>query len=104
MNTVTVPTITSFKSNLVFDDGVNTQIFTDAIEYCEDKTPIVSGVDPKIGDIYGGYNITISGDYLNISTPKVNIDDKECVVSTSNKTQIKCTVSQRLALPSEVKF
>ena len=82
MNTVTVADTTSFKSDLVFDDGITTQTFANAIEYREDKTPIVTGVTPDSGDVFGGYDITITGNYLDVGTPKVNIDGKECVVST----------------------
>jgi hypothetical protein len=76
MNTVVVSDTTSFKSDLVFDDGVATQTFATAIEYREDKTPTVTGVTPDKGDVFGNYDITISGTNLNVGTPKVNIDDK----------------------------
>lgn len=61
MNTVAVPDTTSFKADLVFDDGANTQTFANVIEYREDKTPIVTGVTPGKGDVFGNYDITITG-------------------------------------------
>jgi hypothetical protein len=76
MNTVAVTNTASFKSDLVFDDGVTTQTFATVIEYREDKTPIVTGVTPDKGDVFGNYDITITGTNLNVGTPKVNIDDK----------------------------
>jgi len=93
MNTVTVSDIASFKSDLVFDDGVTTQTFTNAIEYREDKTPIVTGVTPDSGDVFGNYDITITGVYFGTSVPTVTIDSKDCVVSTHTDTQIECKVA-----------
>ena len=56
MNTVTVADLTSFQSDLVFDDGITTQTFASAIEYRQEKTPIVTGVTPDKGDVFGGYD------------------------------------------------
>jgi hypothetical protein len=54
--------------------------------------------------VYGGYNITITGDYLNIDTPTVNIDGIECVVQTSTASSVVCLVGARLQLPKKVTF
>lgn len=104
MSSVTVSSITSFVSDVYFDDGLNNQTFTGAVEYREDHTPIISTVSPDKGDVFGGYNITLTGVYLDVGTPTVNIDGIPCTVTSSNSTQIVCTVGARLTLPSQVVF
>jgi hypothetical protein len=61
------------------------------VEYRVDATPVVSDVSPKTGDVFGGYNITITGQYLDIGTAKVMIDGEECTVQgTPSATEIIC--------------
>lgn len=104
MNTITIADTTSFKSDLIFDDGANTQTFANAIEYRDDSTPIVTGVTPDKGDVFGNYDITLTGTSFDKGTPKVMIDGVECVVGSSTATQIVCKVGERKTLPNEVKF
>lgn len=104
MSSVTVSSITSFVSDVYFDDGLNNQTFTGAVEYREDHTPIITTVSPDKGDVFGGYNITLTGVYLDVGTPTVNIDGIPCTITSSNSTQIVCTVGTRLTLPSQVVF
>ena len=99
MSSATVASITSFPSDMYFDDGLTQQTFTSALEYRQDNTPIITGVTPDNGDVFGGYNITLTGVYLNVATPTVNVDGIACVVKSSNSTQIICTVGSRLTLP-----
>lgn len=73
---------------------------TGAITYRKDKTPFANRVTPNKGDVFGGYDITINGLYLNIGTPTVHIDGIECVVVASSSIEINCTVGERLTLPS----
>ncbi len=80
MSTVSITNVGSFISDLVFDDGLTQQTFTDAVEFREDNTPIVTGITPDSGDVFGGYDITISGSYLDIDTPAVSIDGVDCAV------------------------
>lgn len=71
----TIADINSFEpSNVTFTDGYNSQTFSNVIEYRVDATPVVSDVSNKTGDVFGGYNITITGQYLDIGTAKVMID------------------------------
>ncbi len=104
MSSVTIASITSFPSDVYFDDGLTNQTFTAALEYREDHTPIITSVSPDKGDVFGGYDITLTGLYLDVATPTVNVDGISCVVKTSNSTQIVCTVGARLTLPKEVSF
>ena len=70
MTDASVPDITSFTwPTTTFSDGFNTFTFNNAIEYREDKTPIVDTISPSTGDVFGGYNITLTGSYLDIGTP-----------------------------------
>lgn len=104
MSSVTVASIASFTSDVFFDDGLNTQTFTGAVEYREDHTPIITSVTPDKGDVFGGYDITLTGIYLDVGTPAVNVDGIPCAVKSSTSTQIVCTVGARLTLPKQVLF
>ena len=46
----------------------------------------------------------MTGVYLNVGVPTVNVDGIDCVVQTATATQIVCTLGSRLALPAEVSF
>lgn len=52
------------------------------------------------GDVFGAYDITISGTNLDVGTPKIMIDGVECVVATTGATTVTCTVGSRLTLPT----
>lgn len=73
-----------------FNDGFNTFTFSNAIEYRQDGTPIITSVTPANGDVFGGYNITIGGSYLDIGAVSVMIDGVECVFQTGTASQIIC--------------
>ena len=60
--------------NFMFNDGFNTLTFTNILSYRQDQTPIINTVTNPTGDVYGGYNITLAGSYLNIGTPSIKID------------------------------
>jgi hypothetical protein len=106
MSTVTVTSTDSVMSNVTFEDGIltNTKLFENAVEYKKITTPVVAGVSPNKGDVFGGYNITITGVYLNLFEPTVVIDSIPCVVKDNTQTQIICTVGARLNLPEKVMF
>ena len=57
-------------------------------------------VSPLYGDVFGGYDITLQGDNLNIGSSIILIDGISCVVSATTSTSIKCTVGSRLKAPS----
>lgn len=59
---------------------------------------------PDKGDVFGGYDITLTGTFLDVGVPTVFIDSIPCVVKSSTTTTIVCTVGARLALPSAVLF
>jgi hypothetical protein len=58
------------------------------------------------GDVFGGYDLILSGNYLNFATPSVVIDGKTCVINSaaSNDTSITCQVASRLTLPDANTF
>jgi hypothetical protein len=101
MNNVNIPSVTSFFSNLVIDDGHTQQTFLNAIEYRQDSTPVIEHVTPEKGDVFGGYTVTLTGKYLNISAPEVKIDGVECQVTSYTATQIQCIAGARPKLPTE---
>ena len=62
VNDATVSSISSYTwATTTFNDGYNTFDFTDVIEYRQDKTPIIDTVSPANGDVFGGYEITLTG-------------------------------------------
>jgi hypothetical protein len=86
MSSVTVASISSFTSDVFFDDGLNTQTFTGAVEYREDHSSIITAVTPDKGDVFGGYDITLTGLYLDLDVPAVNVDGIPCIVKSSTST------------------
>ena len=99
-----VSDISNHTVSPVFDDGHNTYSFTNAIEYRQDKTPIIDDVGPSTGNVFGGYNITLTGSFLDIGTAKVTIDGIDCAVKSSSSSQIVCEVGSRLNLPDKTSF
>ena len=75
MNDATVSDIINYTwQTTTFTDGYNTFTFDDSIEYRKDQTPVIETISPSTGDVFGGYNITLSGSYLDIGTPSIFID------------------------------
>ena len=85
----------SQSSDVTYNDGFNTQTFTNGIEFRQDKTPIVTSVAPRYGNISGGYDITLTGTNLNAGTPSITIDGVVCVNGAITATTIVCTVGAR---------
>ena len=56
------------------------------------------------GYVFGNYDITLAGSYLNLTDPTVTIDKIPCIVKYKDDTQIVCTVGERLTLPDKVSF
>jgi hypothetical protein len=84
--------LASYKTDVIFDDGVNQRTFTEFLIYNSAHTSIVKSVSPRNGDIFGGYNLTLTGVNLDVNTPTVNIDGIECVVKYVSSTSVKCLV------------
>jgi hypothetical protein len=89
---------------VTYEDGANTFTLASSIEFKQDHTPIVQTISKLNGDVFGGYNITLTGSYLNFDTPSVVIDGIPCAVAASSPTSITCTVGARLALPKANSF
>ena len=71
-------------ATITYKDGFNTKNYTNALQFRHDRTPVVDSIYPPYGDIFGGYNISITGKYLNTSVPTVYIDSVPCLVSLAN--------------------
>lgn len=97
-------TISSTQSSVYYFDGANTKAFSNAIEFRQDQTPVVQSVVPPYGDIFGNYNITISGTNLGFASATVLIDGVACSVASSTSTSIVCTVGARPAIPKANTF
>ena len=85
----------SQSSDVVYNDGLNSQTFTNAIEFRQDKTPIVTSVSPRYGDINGGYTLTLTGTNLDAASATVTIDGVDCPVASATASTITCTVGAR---------
>lgn len=81
-------------------DGFNSINFSNAVEFRDDRTPIVDGVSPAYGDVYGGYEIVINGANLGFGQQTILVDSVSCIVVASNDSQISCRVGARYVLPS----
>jgi hypothetical protein len=64
----------------------------------------VTAINPIRGDVFGGYDITLTGEFLNLGTPTVVIDGVECVYVSHTATEIVCTVGSRTTIPDELSF
>lgn len=99
-----VGSLTSNFASIIYEDGGNTLTLANQIEFREDHTPIVEKLSALNGHVFGGYDLTLTGKYLDFATPTVTIDGQSCVVSASTSTSITCAVAARLALPSSNSF
>jgi hypothetical protein len=74
------------------------------VEFRQDRTPVVDALSRTTGDVFGGYNLTLTGSYLNFSTPAVSIDGQPCTLLAATAGSITCNVSARFALPKQNSF
>jgi hypothetical protein len=96
----TLASLASNTAQVTYEDGTNTFTLTNSIEFRLDHTPVVATLSQPNGDVFGGYPITLTGNYLDFDTPSVLIDGIPCAVTASTTTAITCTVGARLALPA----
>lgn len=66
--------LSSHLSIVKYYDGFNSIEFANAVEFRDDRTPIVNEVVPAFGDVYGGYEIAIKGVNLGFELPIISID------------------------------
>ena len=97
LSTMIIANLDEHDVDVKFDDGVTQQTFATAIKFRRDNTPTVTSVTPKNGDVFGNYDITLTG--TNLGQATITIDGKECTYQSSTNTQIVCTVAPRLTLP-----
>jgi len=57
-------------------------------------------VNPPYGDVFGGYDITLTGTNLDAGVPVIQIDGIPCLVSIKTATSITCTVANRSNTPT----
>jgi len=94
--------LTSQPADVIYNDGLNTKTFANAIVYQQANTPVVTSVSPRYGDVFGNYTLTLSGTNLDVGTPVILIDGVSCAVTTTSATSIACTVGARATTPSTV--
>lgn len=92
--------LASQTADVIYYDGFNTKTFAGALEYRQDKTPIVTSVSPRYGDIFGGYTLNLTGTNLDAGTAVIKIDGIACSVTSSSATTILCTVGARPTTPT----
>lgn len=98
------PTLSGQAATVTYNDGFNTQSFTNALLFTSSATPTVTSVVPPYGDIFGGYNINITGTNLGFDTPTVLIDSIPCIFVSQTSTSIICTVGARPSIPTTNNF
>lgn len=98
------PTLSSQSATVTYNDGFNSKPFTNALQFTSSATPTVTSVVPPYGDIFGGYNINITGTNLGFATPTVLIDSIPCTFVSKTSTSIICTVGARSTIPKTNTF
>ena len=69
-----------------------TAVLENAYRYDDDLTPTVTSISPTYGPVYGGTQLTISGEALT-DTTSVVIGDAPCVITSRNATNVECTTT-----------
>ena len=65
--------------DVVYSDGFNSFTLSSVINFKSDFTPIISLVYPSYGDIFGGYNLKLTGQNLGFTqNVSINIDGIPC--------------------------
>lgn len=98
------PTLSGQSATVIYNDGFNSKSFTNALQFTSSATPTVTSVVPPYGDIFGGYNINITGTNLGFGTPTVLIDSVPCTLVSNSSTSIICTVGARPNIPKTNTF
>lgn len=101
---ISLSSLTSNTAQIIYEDGANSFALASNIEFRLDHTPIVQSINKINGDVFGGYDITLTGSYFSFDTPSVVIDGIPCVYKSSSASSITCTVGARLALPKANSF
>jgi hypothetical protein len=92
----TLPTsLASQPTDVIYNDGLNSQTFSSALEFRQDHTAIVTAVTPRYGDIFGGYTLTLNGTNLGGGTVTITIDGVDCPVAQVTAIAVTCTVGAR---------
>jgi len=73
---------------------------TGTINYSPTVTSTVTSITPKFGPTAGGTSINIQGNNFGTSV-SVSIDGINCIISSSNSTNIVCTTGIRTTPPTE---
>jgi hypothetical protein len=68
------PNLSGQSATVIYNDGFNTKSFNNTLQFTSSATPTVTSVVPPYGDIFGGYNINITGTNLGFATTTVLID------------------------------
>lgn len=92
-NDLTVSSVASFSTDVMFNDGYNQYTWTNAVEYRQDATPVVSTVSPSTGSVKGSETITLTGSYL--GNADIIIDTVQCVVGTNSANSVECVTGDR---------
>lgn len=100
-----IASLTSQASGLVYSDGYSSFNLTTFVYFRKDRTPVINSITPLYGDIFGGYNLTLTGTSLGFSSNvKISIDGIPCLYVSSNDTQIICLVGARPNIPAKNTF
>jgi hypothetical protein len=100
-----IASLTSQATGMVYSDGYSTFNLSSLLYFRSDRTPIVTSVSPAYGDIFGGYNLTLTGSNLGFaSNIIIKIDGVYCLHFSHNDTHIICNVGPRPNIPTKNTF
>jgi len=100
INNVEQNSTDSYPVNVTYVDGLTNNTFPNTVEFRKDKTATVTSVLPRYGDVFGGYDITLTGTNLDAGIPSILIDSIRCAVTKTNSTAIVCTAGPRPTVPT----
>ena len=106
LSDASVPDLTSHFIDAEITDGLNSYTLANAVEYRQDKTPLITGISQERGSVHGGDTLTLTGNYLDIGEAMIEVDGIECVVevSATTATSLQCVTGCRQDLPERSSF
>lgn len=102
---ITLSNQTVNESSVTYFDGYNQIAFPYRLNFSVPATPVVTTVDPPYGDIFGGYALKLTGQFLGTtSNVEILIDGVPCVYVNSSTSELTCTVGARNVAPTKNTF
>jgi hypothetical protein len=80
-------------------EGTNTAL-TGSVTYDGSKTPLLTSMTPRFGQVTGGDSVTFTGTGFSATTSDytILIDNRPCTVTAATTTSVTCTTADRPGL------